>query len=45
LQQNEINRLKTVAEEQYTQGEAERAAGKTVEVLPPAHKVVDGMEE
>jgi hypothetical protein len=30
-------RLRTLAEEQYTQAEAERAAGKTKEVLPPAH--------
>lgn len=27
-------RLKDVAQEQYTQGEAEAAAGKTVEILP-----------
>eukprot|EP01039_Chlorochromonas_danica_P009819 gene9819-10861_t len=30
-------RLKDVAQEQYTHEEAERAAGKTKEVLPPAH--------
>jgi hypothetical protein len=32
-----MRRLRTLAEEQYTQAEAERAAGKTPEVLPPAH--------
>jgi len=30
-------RLKDVAQEQYTQAEADAAAGKTKEVLPPAH--------
>lgn len=30
-------RMKDVAQEQYTQGEAEFAAGMTKEVLPPAH--------
>ena len=30
-------RLKDVAQEQYSQREAELAAGKTIEVLPPAH--------
>mmetsp|Transcript_3457 Transcript_3457/g.5389 ORF Transcript_3457/g.5389 Transcript_3457/m.5389 type:complete len:128 (+) Transcript_3457:69-452(+) len=30
-------RMRTVALEQYTQAEAERAAGKTKEDLPPAH--------
>ena len=30
-------RLRTVAVEQYTQAEADRAAGKTKEILPPAH--------
>jgi hypothetical protein len=29
--------LKDVAQEQYTQAEAERAAGKTKEILPPVH--------
>lgn len=29
--------MKDVAQEQYTQGEAEFAAGMTKEVLPPAH--------
>jgi hypothetical protein len=32
-----FTRLRTLAEEQYTQAEADRAAGKTSEVLPPAH--------
>ena len=32
-------RLKDVAEQQYSQEEADRAAGKTTEVLPPAHAV------
>mmetsp|Transcript_342 Transcript_342/g.436 ORF Transcript_342/g.436 Transcript_342/m.436 type:complete len:129 (+) Transcript_342:242-628(+) len=31
-------RLKDVVQEQYSQEEAERAAGMTKEVLPPAHK-------
>ncbi|KAM3569892.1 hypothetical protein VYU27_008026 [Nannochloropsis oceanica] len=30
-------RMKDVAQEQYSQGEAEYAAGMTKEVLPPAH--------
>lgn len=30
-------RLKDVAQQQYSQREADLAAGKTVEVLPPAH--------
>mmetsp|Transcript_56289 Transcript_56289/g.98803 ORF Transcript_56289/g.98803 Transcript_56289/m.98803 type:complete len:129 (-) Transcript_56289:117-503(-) len=39
-------RLRTLAIEQYTQDEAERAAGKTKEVLPPAHGPRPGsMEE
>jgi hypothetical protein len=32
-----VNRLKDVAQEQYTQQEADLAAGKTIEILPPAH--------
>lgn len=31
------DRLKDVAQEQYTQAEAEFAAGMTKEILPPAH--------
>lgn len=30
-------RLKDVAQEQYTHKEAELAAGKSIEILPPAH--------
>lgn len=30
-------RLKDVRQEKYTQEEADRGAGKTVEKLPPAH--------
>jgi hypothetical protein len=36
-------RLKDVAQEQYTQKEAELAAGKSTELLPPAHPEADQM--
>ena len=32
-----ICRIKDLEEEQYTQREADIAAGKSIEVLPPAH--------
>lgn len=35
---NIIFRLKDVAQEQYTQAEAERGMGKTAEIYTPAHK-------
>lgn len=36
-----LYRLKDVAQPQYSQVEAELAAGKTVEYLPPAHPVME----
>lgn len=38
-------RLKDVAQPQYSQKEADLAAGKTPEVLPPAHGKPATMEE
>jgi hypothetical protein len=32
-----VDRLKDVAQKQYTQGEADEAAGMSKERLPPAH--------
>ncbi len=32
-----------MAQEQYTQGEAEFAAGMTKEILPPAHGMIGGV--
>lgn len=38
-----IGRLKDVAQEKYTQEEAERGAGMTREKYPPAHPVRSGL--